>query len=115
MSFDDLLADTNEAFMDAYAETALVTYRPSGGTPRQILAIIDRPAPEPAVNGEKPVSRPFMIWVQNDPVAGIAITSFDAGIDKVDLPLVLGGSLVTRGFTRDKAEHDGGMIGLKVV
>lgn len=125
MSFDDLLADCNSAFTEAFAETAMVIYRPFEGTPRQIKAIIDRNPPEQIeVAGSRVGNQPLyrspgstysmMISVDNDPVTGIDMTTFNPGKDKIDIPLVLNGNAVTRSFSEDKAAHDGGRVSLKV-
>lgn len=114
MSFDDILADANDAFMDAFAEEVLIVYRPAGGDPRNIMAIIDRSPPTPIEPGKKGVTYSLMISVRNDPQAGIDITAFDSGADTVDVPIEIGGGLVTRTFADDKIEQDGGMVMLKV-
>lgn len=114
MSFDDLLADTNDAFMDAFAEKEKVIYRPAGGHDRAILAIIDRGPFEPVEPGEKGGDFKLIISVENHPTRGISATGFSATTDRIKVPLDIGGELIERGFTRQNLEQDGGMLKVRV-
>ena len=116
--FDDLLAENNQAF-DRFEEEVWLVYHPKGGVPRRIRAIIDRDPPAPITSAspigrETPVSYSMKLSVRNHPIDGIDIRSFNAAVDRIDVPIVLGGTLTNRGFSSDKVEHDGGRIIVKV-
>ena len=113
--FDDLLGDTSHVFLDAFAEGQMVVYRPKGGLPRSIRAIVDRPVPQPVEHGPRGVAVKVTLTVANDPVTGIDSRTFIAGGDTVDVPLVFGGPLVNCQFAKDRPAEDAGMLTLQVV
>jgi hypothetical protein len=99
-----------------FAESRMVIYRPKGGLPRPIRAIIDRQPPEPLFPGQpRPLDFVLVVSVPNDPVTGIEHRTFDAGGDTIDVPLVYGGPLVNRTFSAERAVVDAARITLKVV
>lgn len=114
MSFDDLLADANDAFFEAFAERERIIYMPADGRDRAIMAIIDRPPPELVEPGKKGAEFILIISVDNDPISGITPDRFSAQTDRVQVPLQLGGELVERGFVNERFEQDGGMLKIKV-
>lgn len=117
----------DDAVLQADAELVLtefgeeITYTPSGGSPRSILAIVDRNPPEdipeaPAGGMQKGI----MIEVANretsiadDDIGGIGSAEVDTGGDIVTLAVRIGVAAQVRPIARI-IEQDVGMLQLEV-
>ena len=115
--FDDILADTNHVFLDAFAERQMVVYRPYKGLPRPVRAIIDRPLPEVLQAGHPPQVHGLLVSVANDARTGIAAAEFNADGDMINLPVNLYGVVpgVPWHFEGGIVSQDGGMITVKAI
>jgi len=105
--FDDALVGTAAAFTDVFAEA--VTYKPYGGTPRAIYAIVTRQQPGPI--GDAPHGHsPFLkLDVENSAVTGISSGEVDCGKDLVSLPVRIGDAAQDRRIT-DILFQDAGRV-----
>ncbi len=115
----DLQLDSDaEAALDLWGEQ--VTYTPSGGTGRAIVAIVTRePAAQPpgAPRGQAPS---LTVQVTNrataygdDGYGGIAVTEIDTHADTVTLPGREGGDTQARRIA-EIIEQDAGMVRLRL-
>lgn len=79
-----------ESLLDVLGEP--VTYKPSGGSNRSIVAYIDRPTPAaPSPSGMR--GRPKVnteVTVRNSSTLGISISELNLGGDKIALPTKVG-------------------------
>lgn len=88
-----------------------VVYRPAKGSPRRIMAMVDRQNPVPI--GESRPIQFIVIEVDNDPRTGITRTELDTGGDRIDLARETGGEPESRDIARVVTE-DEGRIALEV-
>jgi hypothetical protein len=82
MSFDDLLADANDAF-EVFEESVKVIYRPLNGLPRPIAAVIDRHPPAVLGEDNRPLTDDVEISVRNDSIQGISSAELQLHRDQV--------------------------------
>jgi hypothetical protein len=69
--------------LDAVPGAETITYTPHNGTPRTIVAIVDRNPPEPV---DSRALKPSMrVTVANHATLGILLTTFNAGGDYITL------------------------------
>jgi len=117
---DDATLQTDaELFLKEFGEE--ITYTPSNGSPRAILAIVDRNPPEDIP--EAPVGgmqKSITIQVANrstsisdDDVGGISSAELDTGGDTVTLAVRIGGTPQVRPIAK-LLEQDAGMLQLEV-
>jgi len=78
-----LRADADGMFAD-FGET--VVYRPLGGRPRSIEAVVDRQPPAPIEGAPGGVRPTMVIVVKNDEQEGIGSREIDTGGDRVEAP-----------------------------
>lgn len=111
---DEALQNDAGAFIAAFGES--VVYTPANGTPRTILAIVDRSVPERAPGGGAMAPK-LTITVANNATTGISTATLDAaGNDRVTVAIRYGGTPVSLGVylppAGSKATHDAGMVQL---
>lgn len=97
MAWDDVAPFFEET---AVLAPEYVIYRPSGGRPRTIRAIVERNPPELLVGADHARSLVFRIRVTNDAVTGIASDTIDTGGDHIDVAARLGQAKATRTITQ---------------
>jgi hypothetical protein len=89
MALNLSLYDT--AFFSTFEES--VVYKPRNGSPRRILAVVDRNPPEalPEIPGRSPATVSMIVEVKNSTTEGIGIDEYQQG-DKLELPVNDGGT-----------------------
>ena len=103
------LEDTADEFLTAFGET--ITYNPSGGGSRSILAIIDQLEPGQLTNNSN--AQMTTISVANNSTSGISAAEIDTGGDKVTLAIRRGETAMQRRIT-SIISQDAGMMTLEV-
>lgn len=112
------LANDAGVFLNDFAEA--VVYRPLVGPPRSIQAIVDREPPawlrEPPAwlaEADGVLVPQLHVVVRNDEAAGIGADEVDTGGDRVDVPVRVGGTAVTKNVVRI-VQQDAGLLRLEV-
>jgi len=106
----DLTVDAAK-FLTDFGET--ITYRPDGGKPRRITAIVERQDAEAEPAAGRTRQPGISIVVQNDCLAGISADEIDIGTDKVELALRVGGEQAQRALG-EIISQDEGILTLRV-
>jgi len=106
----DLTADS-ATFVGDFAEA--VIYRPKGGTPRTIQAIVDYLDPESLSETERGLGPAWQVTVANDAVTGIDAAELNTKADEVTLPARVGRSAVTARIMA-VVTQDQGLLQVKV-
>lgn len=73
-------------FLDRNHFSETVVYRPKGGTPRSIKAVVSRQQFEGVPGGGNFNSPAFMVVVENDAIKGIYLPELNRGNDAMDFP-----------------------------
>lgn len=77
--------------------TESITYRPTGGTERSIYAVVDRQLPSTVPGSPAPVrAHRWEVSVVNDATAGIAMSTLNLQLDKIDIADRSGGTAAAR-------------------
>ncbi len=92
--------------------TEEVIYRPDGGDPRTIDAIVERPGRE-TFGTNAPAPR-FRVRAVNSATDGIAATEVDTGKDRIDVAERIGGEATSRQITRLSELDDPGFTCVEV-
>jgi hypothetical protein len=111
-TFDDRFNDRAAAKMLAeFGET--IIYRPRGGAPRSIQAMVDRGPPQ-VPGGSVGTLAPFVVVeVRNSCTTGIRESDVDTGGDQIDVPLKSGGAMKSLSIKRVQSSQDSGMVRLE--
>jgi hypothetical protein len=107
--FDGWLADSAGDFFTEFGEA--VTYLPSGGGSREIIAVVDREPPEELTGGGH--APKVIISVANDSDDGISSSEINKSKDKVELSVRIGETAQQRLIT-SIISQDAGMMMLGV-
>jgi hypothetical protein len=109
----DALAVDAASFLADFGET--VIYRPAavGAATRTIVAVVNRPEPQPSgpVNAWEGMA--ITITVANNATTGISAAELDSGRDKIDVALRVGGTVAARPIV-GIVSQDSGMLTLEV-
>lgn len=113
--FDDQFSASFTDLLDMYGQS--VVYRPGGGTPRTITAIVNNAPPEPTPGIDNaPVAKCIVRALSdasNATYGGIDPAAVDTGRDKIDVPLRSGGTAYTLRVTQVQNDN-GGVTSLAV-
>lgn len=93
------------------SEGETVTFRPYGGTPRSISAIIDRNPP--SAFGEMGNTPVMIVTVANSDTIGISSSELNTGRDQIDIAERYGATATTRTVV-SIVRHDAGMLTVEV-
>lgn len=103
-----------ESLLDIHGET--VTYKPSGGSDREIVAMVDRETPTaPSPSGMR--SRPktsIVVTVRDSTTLGISAGELDLGGDAIEMPIKVGQAATTRSIQK-LISQEFGMLVLEVI
>lgn len=110
--FNDVLQDDAAGFLELGGED--VVYRPRGGTPRTITALVDRPQPVYVGSGQNVIARKLSITVANDATTGVDAATLDVTGDSFDVADKPGKARTTRKISGDVPTVDAGMITLNL-
>ena len=75
-------------------------YRPAGGVPRRIRAIVHRSSPEPVPGVPGSLAGKAEVSVYNNGATGISSATVDNGGDRLDIALRQGGDVTKRPIGR---------------
>ena len=96
-----------EAILKVHGES--VTYQPSGGAPRNILAVPNRQPPS-ALTGAPHGTAPMSTWVvANNAITGISSAELNTGGDKLNIAVNLGETPQGRSIVRIISQDADGM------
>lgn len=104
MFADDAQA-TFRAHLEGWGET--VVYRPRGGVPRPVTALVDRSPPAIPAGGLETVTPNLVLTFEADAVRGVLPAELDTGGDQVEVALRKGGPPETRPITNLLHGEDG--------
>ena len=108
-SFDDRFAECAGQLLDNLGES--VVYKPTGGAPRTITAMVTRNPPQPA--GDAPPTDYLHVDVYDDSATGISKDELTAGQDEIELYDLVGRNRRTR-VIQLVVDRNGGMLKLAV-
>lgn len=93
-----------------------IVYRPNGGRPRSIRAIVDRNPPEPIEEVPQALAPKLVLTVLNNERTGISshqAAAIDTGGDTVDVAVRVGGEVTTRPIAKI-LRHDDATVEVEV-
>ncbi len=91
--------------LEGWGET--VVYRPRGGVPRPVRALVDRSPPAIPVGGMEHVTPQLVVTLEADAVRGVLPAELDTGGDLVEVALRKGGAPEARPITKLLHGEDG--------
>lgn len=95
MGFDaDFIDEAWDDLKDEFGEE--IVYKPHGGLPRTITAIVNRTPPAPPPGATEVVVPRLTITVENHATRGILLSDCDTGGDLVELAVRAGGTAEER-------------------